>query len=614
MTRVAIQLVATLCLAGALGSSRAEEPWQIRTQDRLIAVSDIHGAHDAFVTLLEQTGVIGPDASWAAGTDRLIVVGDVLDRGPASQAALGLIIALKEQARAAGGDLHFVLGNHEVMNLVGDLRYVAAEDYAAFASAESAAARATGFEHYLTRLDSESGPIDPATAQAQFDRRHPAGFFAHREAYSSTGRYGRWLLEQPLLLVAGDTAFVHAGFSRAYADVATADINGELKRELRDYVAAMETLFAAGVLSPIDEFYDHPAIVDRYAERVAAGDAVWPPGSETAAQQLKQLNEAAVFALASPIWYRGMVACSPLVERDHWARMLERLAVERIVVGHTPTPDARVLGRMNGGIVRIDTGMLASYYGGRAAALSIDGGMLAVSYAGERVAAAPAPQPRRVGGRPGRLTDDELEALLAEGVIAARTQTGERLRVTLRDGGLEITADFYPAEATELRPAVAAYRLDRLLGLDMVPVTVARDVDGMPGSLQFVPTNLMTEEERSTLGTGGAAWCPLRDQYPSMYVFDTLVYNEGRGVQQIAYETESFQLVLLGHERTFSTRRGRPPHLRDAVLEPSAAWADALRALDAERLDQALGDVLSRRQIRALARRAEEVLEAAAAP
>ena len=582
-----------------------EEPWKIEPPGRIVAVADIHGAYDAFVSILEQSGIIDASGAWSGGDDRLVIVGDVLDRGPASRQSLDLIISLQSQARASGGDVSFVLGNHEVMNIVGDLRYVSASDFASFASAESADVRASEFAHFVEQRG-ESG--DPVPAQTEFDRLYPPGFFAHRAAFSSTGAYGSWLLEQPLLLIAGDTAFTHGGISRAHGGTAAEDVNRELKRQLRDYVSALESLAAVGILSAADDFYNHPAIVERFEQRVAAGETSWPEGAEAPAQRLKELNDTALFALASPIWYRGMVSCSPLVEQDHWRSVLERLGVDRIVVGHTPTPDALVLSRMDGGIVRVDTGMLASFYGGQAAALLIEDNEVAVVYAGRANAVAPTPQPRRVGGRPSRLTDDQIESMLRDAQVVSQAVTENRSRITLRDGDIEINADFYPADRAAIRPEVAAYRLDRLLGLGMVPVTVSRDLDGVAGALQFAPSNLMTEAERSTLGTGGSAWCPLRDQYPAMYIFDTLVFNEGRGLEQIAYETDSFDLVLLGHERTFATQRGRPRHLQEATLELSPVWQAALQALDQERLNEALRDVLSGRQIRALSRRVESLL------
>jgi hypothetical protein len=124
----------------------------------------------------------------------------------------------------------------------------------------------------------------------------------------------------------------------------------------------------------------------------------------------------------------------------------------------------------------------------------------------------------------------------------------------------------------------------------------------------------MTETERSTTGVGGSAWCPLRGQFGAMYTFDALIFNTGRTPDLIAYDPESFQLILLGHERAFSTQRGRPRHLDGVALELSVAWQEALAHLDEENLTAALGDLLSRRQIRALLARRDSLLESATEP
>ena len=616
-----IQTLALLCITLTASAVLAQEPWHVDATGRIVAVADIHGANDAFVRILEKSAVIDTGLEWIGGTTQLVIVGDVLDRGPDSRAALDLIMRLKPQARAQGGDVHLVLGNHEIMNIVGDLRYVSAEEYAAFAGEEPEDIRAAALERFLAGA-SEANDV---AARAEFERRFPRGYFAHRQAFSSEGAYGSWLLEQPMLLLVNDTAFVHGGVSRAFGSSGGEAVNAQLKQQLREYVSSMEQLVESGVLTRTDDFYDHPTLIEGLEERIAIGEASWPDGAQQAAARVKELNYAPVFALSSPIWYRGMVSCSPLVERDHWLQTLETLDAERIVVGHTPTPDALVLSRMDNGILRVDTGMLASYYGGRAAALIIENGSLEVLYEDEPTSSSPTAQPRRVGDRPGNLTDAELEALLTSAEIANRTIPTEaeienslgtvpRTRVTLRQSNVEIEADFYPADRPGSHPEVAAYALDRLLGLDMVPVTVARALDGEPGALQYVPANYLTETRRRAANTGSSAWCPLRDQFPAMYVFDTLIYNEGRTLEHIAYAAESFNLMLLGHERAFGTQRGRPAHLQEAMLELGPAWLEALQALDEDRLADALSDYLSRRQIRALARRIETVIEEATNP
>ena len=61
---------------------------------------------------------------WAAGRAHVVSLGDLLDRGADSRKVMDLLMRLQGEAAAAGGQLHVVLGNHEAMNLLGDLRYV----------------------------------------------------------------------------------------------------------------------------------------------------------------------------------------------------------------------------------------------------------------------------------------------------------------------------------------------------------------------------------------------------------------------------------------------------------------------------------------------------------
>jgi hypothetical protein len=242
--------------------------------------------------------------------------------------------------------------------------------------------------------------------------------------------------------------------------------------------------------------------------------------------------------------------------------------------------------------------------------LILEGPNASVLYGNEQVAEEPMEQPRRVGLRPGGLTAGALETFLLNAEVIAQTAIDKQTRqIGLRDGDLELEAVFVPAKRSSFLPDVAAYRLDRLLGLAMVPVTVARELDGELGSLQFAPSQVITEPERSAKGVGGSAWCPLSDQFPAMYIFDSLIFNEGRTPDRIRYSLDSFQLILVGHDKTLSTKRGRPAHLKQTSLDLDPAWRQALNALNENLLSEALGDVLDRRRIRALLQRRDALLE-----
>jgi hypothetical protein len=153
--------------------------------------------------------------------------------------------------------------------------------------------------------------------------------------------------------------------------------------------------------------------------------------------------------------------------------------------------------------------------------------------------------------------------------------------------------------------------LDRLLQLDLVPVTVAREIDGEMGALQFQPENTQTEADRSYSGRGGNARCPLPRQWNSLYVFDALIYYERRPPSSMVYNAQDWQLMSTGHSNAFGTRGGRPAYLAKVPLDVTNTWVDALTSLSDDVLTENLGDVLDKRRIAALGKRRDLLLSAA---
>lgn len=94
-----------------------------------MAVGDVHGDYDRFVGVLRQAGVVDGKERWSGGRTHLVQTGDIPDRGPDSRQVMELLMALSPQALQAGGRVHPLVGNHEVMNVMGDLRYVAPGEY-----------------------------------------------------------------------------------------------------------------------------------------------------------------------------------------------------------------------------------------------------------------------------------------------------------------------------------------------------------------------------------------------------------------------------------------------------------------------------------------------------
>src|SRR5262249_1908427 len=109
--------------------------------ERIVAVGDVHGAYDRFLAILRPPGVLGDKSPWAAGKTHLAKLGDVVGRGPDSRNALDLLQRLEAEALLAGGQVHALLGNHEVARMLGDLRLVSPGEYSAFVTADSETTR-----------------------------------------------------------------------------------------------------------------------------------------------------------------------------------------------------------------------------------------------------------------------------------------------------------------------------------------------------------------------------------------------------------------------------------------------------------------------------------------
>ena len=92
--------------------------------ERLLTISDIEGNFKGFQQLLRGAGVVDARLNWSFGQGHLVLAGDFFDRGLNVTECLWLIYKLEWEAEKAGGRVHFIVGNHERMNLTGHYKYV----------------------------------------------------------------------------------------------------------------------------------------------------------------------------------------------------------------------------------------------------------------------------------------------------------------------------------------------------------------------------------------------------------------------------------------------------------------------------------------------------------
>ena len=101
-----------------------ESPTNYPSSNRILALSDIEGNFQALKIMLQSAGVMDEQFNWTFGDGSLVLLGDFFDRGLNVTECLWLLYKLDAEAEAAGGKVHFILGNHEVINLQGNTQYV----------------------------------------------------------------------------------------------------------------------------------------------------------------------------------------------------------------------------------------------------------------------------------------------------------------------------------------------------------------------------------------------------------------------------------------------------------------------------------------------------------
>lgn len=635
--------LALLAMASpTLAAQNAEAPpWSFEGVERVVAIGDVHGAYPELLIVLRGAGLIDGENRWTGGDAHLVSVGDLLDRGAESRAAMDLFMRLQQQAALAGGAVHVVPGNHEIMNITDDLRYVAVGEYAAFASDEQQGWRDEAFARWLPENQVEGE--DEAAARARFQAQFPPGFFAHRRAFAPDGYYGRWIMNLPYIVRVNDSVFVHGGLSERMAGKDGPSINALMRRDLNLYLGQTRKLREQDLFGPFadqdERFLEAMAAVEAADKPQPEGEAdaevvpledSGPSAEQLAAQRAyAELQKSPIFAPDGPLWYRGNAWCHPLWEPLRLDAVLAGLGAERVVVGHTPTSTRRVINRLEGRAILIDTGMLP-YYEGRGSALEITAAGMRVYYADEQRWAGLSTAARRVGARPGDLTDDELEDFLRSAEIIKSEELGmgvtKPLRLTLQQDGITVRGVFKGEDtdisggtgtrrnrrlniADSYKHDIAAYRLDRYLGIDLVPVTVYREVDGRGGALQFWVEDSISTFEIREKNVAVYPVCDVQEQYDLMRIFDILIFNEDRNQTNVLFEKDRGLVRLIDHSRAFRTHSGRPASFKDSRIRMPLVLAERLRALDRDKLYELIGDYIGRKPMRALLKRRDQILK-----
>ena len=304
---LAALLVAMLLSAAGTAWAATQTAWD--NVAKVVVFGDLHGDYPKFHDMLAQAGLIDSHDNWSGGSTHLVQVGDVPDRAPDTRKIVELLMKLEPQAKRAGGYVHALIGNHEAMNMEGDLRYTTPGEFAAFATANSAVFRDRYYAAVVDYLKQHppAGPplVFDAAFRAQFDIDHPLGWVEHQVYWSTEGDYGKWVLTHSAIIRIDDTLYLHGGIGPQFAGY--------------DYDVMNKAVIAALKHEPTKP--DDPPNI------------LW--------------NE------QGPLWYRGLAQHDEATEAPNVAALLAKYHVSHIVIGHTKQY-TMVNARFDGAVILTD--------------------------------------------------------------------------------------------------------------------------------------------------------------------------------------------------------------------------------------------------------------------
>ncbi|MFU8878194.1 MAG: metallophosphoesterase [Wenzhouxiangellaceae bacterium] len=324
-SQISFALVLVLVFGLAQAAPREVHDHHWVDVERIVAIGDLHGDYDNYMQALRAAGIVDRRGRWDAGETHLVQTGDIPDRGPATRKIIEHMARLARQARRSGGRVHNLIGNHEAMNVYGDLRYVINEEYAEFATARSERFRDRYFDAVLKDLeqrDPKRFANLPENFREQWYEEHPPGWIEHRQAWdprwNPDGEMFQWVMDSRVSIQINDLIFVHGGISGFYC---------------RDSLESMTDRAHAALERSDPE--DLGILTDEYG----------------------------------PLWYRGLAGMAPETPVETVEAILEQHQASHIVIGHTPT-GGFIWPRYAGRVIQIDTG-IGSAYGGHVAYLEV---------------------------------------------------------------------------------------------------------------------------------------------------------------------------------------------------------------------------------------------------
>ncbi len=594
--------VCAALLALALLSPAADIPCVWTGVERIVAVGDLHGDYDNFVTILKKpkVGLLDENLHWIGGKAHLVQIGDILDRGDQAKDIFDLLMRLEKEAAAAGGMVHVLLGNHEETALTGIALnypdYVYVDQF--FAFLPEAFKKARELEYVAQQPPGEQARIKARGLDIQKDagwrnfwenildksKRARGLDDAGRDyAENFNETYGRWLLKKNVVIKINDVIFVHGGINLQYSSWKLKTINDTFRLEL-----------GAFALGP-----SNPQLFGR------------------------RFRPQLVYNSQGPLWLRED---EQNTSQDQMDRILANLRASRMVVGHNfmMTGDSRspvapagdVVPLFGGKVWMIDTGIGYTLYGGRLYALIIrDGEFDHYSESEEPSPGGPAEHQTAEAPRTAEEVENYLRIATPLFVIPGAAGRTDPWKVRMDSEGDKRWAQFKYIDRPRPSPIpdsykyeLAAYALSKYLALGLVPPVVERTINDYPGSLQIFIEGAFRESDRKRQNARLDNPKAFDQAMADLRVFLNLVYDrcDIERDRDILIQRGTGKVYAVDFSRAFDTKSETVPGCE--ILRCSRSMYGKLLNWNHDNVSVLLGPYLNGEEMRALRARVGSIL------
>ncbi|KXN74530.1 Metallo-dependent phosphatase [Conidiobolus coronatus NRRL 28638] len=315
---------------------------------RVIAIGDLHGDYEQAVKVLQMANLVDENAKWIGKNDTLVQTGDIVDRGPHVIKLYKMMQRLTKEASAAGGKVVQLLGNHELMNMMEDYRYVTKEDIDTF-----------------------------------------GGLDERKKAFTLEGWVGKYLRNLGITAVVDDTI--------------NHDTIDNLHKMSISELLNVEMFKGEGPTQYLDDtVYAHGGITPKWAE-FGVEKMNQNTISDLHRKSTSQLKKVELFNFEGPTQYRGYARDAEPGICKTLETALKSMRVNRMVLGHTVQQNGKITSRCGGRIILIDVG-ISKYKRGNLAALELTPGHAKGLYPNGKSAVLPVPSNLNHNSHPKRVT------------------------------------------------------------------------------------------------------------------------------------------------------------------------------------------------------------------